>query len=148
MIIPMRTVNQALLLSVDVVMPADRPRQWFPRLRAQAIHELRRQAAAVADFTLQERDIVFEPTSRTAWRCQWRPTGCSAELWGGPKDGMILALPSARQRIEFRQIAPDWRQHLDQAGGHVRTVTHAYEVSGWNAATSATVYAYTEGGRP
>ncbi|UXE04771.1 hypothetical protein QEH44_gp35 [Arthrobacter phage Shambre1] len=149
MLLSMDRVHELQTLSVDVAVPpaATRRSELFTRIRAEAAQQLAAGAEGLATG-VSPADIVFAPQRAagplegSVYRCRWEPAEKRAELRGGIKDGLVLVLPSVRELIEFRMLAPDWKKalHERRLDGILPKVEYRYALAGYDVEARLWVY--------
>lgn len=111
-------------------------------LKNRAAAELQ-AAAETYGVDLHASEVVIEPLPVTdapapgllSYEGRWCPQMGSVELRGGMKDGLVLALPSWRDVVEFRLLAPNWREVIAVGGfpdGVVPKVLYRYALAGYD----------------
>lgn len=102
-------------VAVDNLVSSGRRVDQIRALRERCIEEIREIAATLA-VDVAEGDIIIEPIPEEdgdlllRYRAKWAPQMGAVELRGGPKDGLVIHVPSWRNEIVYRVLAPNWRE--------------------------------------
>lgn len=101
------------------------------------------------DFQFSDKRIVdaeSEKVPRLLMVGRWWPPITTACLRGGSKDGRVLALPSPRFDIQFKFLAPEWKEQPPSAP--LPYVWETYALSGWDTTARQHIYYLTEDMEP
>lgn len=99
-------------VSVDKSALAASRSAAFSSLRLSAVEELSRKAGEEVSpgLRLHVADLIFAPLpdeadgEREVWLCRWAPDPALAVFVGGPRDGMLLAVPNLVPVIQLQAL--------------------------------------------
>lgn len=116
-----------------------RPSERIRAVRKRCIDEIREIAETLA-VDVAEGDIIIEPIPapseggpRIRFCAKWEPQMGEVELRGGPKDGLVIHVPSWRNEIVYRILAPNWREFtVGDPAALVPKIELVYRLAGYD----------------